>query len=237
MDPLIKLASLENLYSQKIMTIYLKKWKKLFSKNHFYHCLTDQSNYTSILMQVVQLLLVLKKEMATFYQLAILANLSPSEKHHPALKLELMLIVKSINTLKFFLYNWHFTILRDSKALEYYKCTTFAWLFVTFGKINIFRDFFPPWLIGEFWYFFWWSTAEFRVFFICDRLMNFKIFSFYRLVKMAGFFPGTGRQISVFFPRNWLKNFLNFFHDSLTTIVIFSCDQTMNLVIFFSATN
>lgn len=48
-------------------------------------------------------------------------SLSLSERQYPALKLELMSIVKSINVFKYFLYKGHFTILSNSKPIEYYK--------------------------------------------------------------------------------------------------------------------
>lgn len=51
-------------------------------------------------------------------------SLSPSERNYPAIKLELMAIVKSIDAFKFFLYNRKFTVLSDSKPLEFYKRTT-----------------------------------------------------------------------------------------------------------------
>lgn len=51
-------------------------------------------------------------------------TLAESEKRYPALKLELMAIVKSIEAFKFFLYNKKFTVLSDSKPLQHYKKTS-----------------------------------------------------------------------------------------------------------------
>lgn len=51
-------------------------------------------------------------------------SLNNSESKYPAIKIELMALVKSIEAFKHYLFNRNFTVLSDSKPLEHYKKTT-----------------------------------------------------------------------------------------------------------------
>lgn len=51
-------------------------------------------------------------------------TLSKSEANYPALKLELMAIVKGVSAFRHYLFNRHFKVLSDSKPLEHFRRTT-----------------------------------------------------------------------------------------------------------------
>lgn len=128
MDPLIKLTSPKTSFtwSEEYDNIFKQVQKVFFSEpfltlpdwSKTFHLNTDASGtaIAGVLLQERnnELLPV------SYYS----KSLTPSERNYPAIKLELMAIIKSINAFKFFLFNRHFTVLSDSKPLEFYKRTT-----------------------------------------------------------------------------------------------------------------